>query len=150
MGDAGGQGSARKCPELALVDLGDVEGFGEIGEENQLYAFQLVDGLYKRTKVTQEGHVSPNFEEFSDVDVRYAVPERVHTLVFTWEKWFPFADPVQQKGWLIDIRCSSSYIVTGRKHKVRKIVNSGTWLCSYVPKTKKHCHFRKLHDKDQQ
>ena len=56
MADAGGLGSARKCPGVALVDLGDTEGFKKGGEEGQLYAFELSDGVYKRKKVTaQEG-----------------------------------------------------------------------------------------------
>ena len=48
MVDAGGPGSVRKCPGVALADLGDVEGFDRSGEEDQLYAFQLSDGVYKR------------------------------------------------------------------------------------------------------
>ena len=48
--DAGGPGSVRKCPAVALADLGDVEGFDRSGEEDQLYAFQLSDGVYKRKK----------------------------------------------------------------------------------------------------
>ena len=47
-----------------------------------------------------------------------------------------FADPVQQTGWLIDIRIYSPYVVTGQQHKVQKVTNSGTRLCSYVPETK--------------
>ena len=48
MVDAGGPGSVRKCPGVALAELGDVEGFHRSGEENQLYAFQLSDGVYKK------------------------------------------------------------------------------------------------------
>ena len=51
MVDASGPGSVRKCPGVALADLGDVEGFDRSGEENQLYAFQLSDGVYKRKKL---------------------------------------------------------------------------------------------------
>ena len=52
MVDAGVPGSVRKCPGVALADLGDVEGFDRSGEEDQLYAFQLSDGVYKRKKIT--------------------------------------------------------------------------------------------------
>ena len=52
MGDAGGPGSTRKCPGVALADLGDTEGFDKGGEEGQLYAFELSDGVYKRKKVS--------------------------------------------------------------------------------------------------
>ena len=118
---------------VALADLGDTEGFDKDGEENQLYAFQLSDGVYKRKKVTQKGIGSLKFEELSDVS--YAVPNQLHTLAFTEGKWFAFADPVQQ-GCLIDIKISPPYVVTGKQHKIRKVVNSGTWLCSYIPETK--------------
>ena len=50
MVDTGGPGSVRKCPGVALADLGDVEGFDRSGEEDQFYAFQLSDGVYKRKK----------------------------------------------------------------------------------------------------
>ena len=50
MVDAGGPGGVRKCPGVALADLGDVEGFDRSREEDQLYAFQLSDGVYKRKK----------------------------------------------------------------------------------------------------
>ena len=137
MGDAGGPGSARKCPGVALADLGDTEGFEKGGEEGQLYAFELSDGVYKRKKVTaQEGGGAQKLGELSDVDVSYAVPKRLHQLAFTGNKWIAFADPTQQTGWLIDIRISSPYVATGQHHKVRKVTNGGTRLCSYVPETK--------------
>ena len=137
MGDAGGLGSARKCPGVALADLGDTEGFEKGGEEGQLYAFERSDGMYKRKKVTaQEGDGAQKLRELSDVDVSYAVPRRLHQLAFTGSKWIAFADSTQQTGWLIDIRISSPYVATGQHHKVRKVTNSGTRLCSYVPETK--------------
>ena len=30
----------------------------------------------------------------------------------------------------------SPYVVTGKEHKLRKVVNSGTWLCSFIPETR--------------
>ena len=115
MANAGCPGSVRKCPGVALADLGDTEGFDKDGEENQLYGFQLSDKVYKRIKVRQEGIGSLKFEELGDVDIAYAVPKRHHMLAFAGGKWFPFADPVQQMGWLIDIRIFSPYIVTGNQ-----------------------------------
>ena len=55
MGDAGGPGSARKYPGVALADLGDTEGFDKHGKEGQLYAFGLSGGVYKRKRVTEGG-----------------------------------------------------------------------------------------------
>ena len=137
MGDAGGPGSDRKCPGVALADLGDTEGFEKGGEEGQLYAFELSDGVYKRKKVTaQEGGGAQKLVELSDVDVSNAAPRRLHTLAFTGSKWIAFADPVQETGWMIDIRISSPYVAMGQQHKIRKVRNSGTRLCSYVPETK--------------
>ena len=107
MADAGGPVSVRKCSGVALAGLGDTEGFDKDREENQLYGFQLSDGVYKRKKE------SLKFEDLSDLDLAYAVPKRHHMLAFAEGKWFPFADPVQQTGWLIDIRISSPYVMTG-------------------------------------
>ena len=79
---------------------------------------------------------SLKFEELSDIDISHAVPKRLHSLVFTGSKWVAFADPVQQTGWLIDLKISSPFIVTGKNHKLRKVVNSGTRLCSFIPETR--------------
>ena len=138
MSDAGGPGSARKCPGLALADLGDTEGFEKDGEEGQLYGLQLSDRVYKRKKVVtqQEGSGARKLSELSDVDVSYAASRRLHTLAFTGSKWVAFADPVQETGWLVDVKVSAPYVLTGQEHKVRKVTDTGTRLCSYVPETK--------------
>ena len=116
MVDAGGPGSVRKCPGVALADLDDVEGFDRSGEEDQLYAFQLSDGVYKRKKVhPSEGTGSLKFEELSDVDISHAVPWRLHSLAYTGSKWVAFADPLQQISWLIDLKISSPFVATGKK-----------------------------------
>ena len=74
-------------PWVALADLGDTEEFEKGGEEGQLYAFELSDGVYKRKKVAaQEGGGAQKLGELSDVDVSYAVPRRLHTLAFTGSK----------------------------------------------------------------
>ena len=86
---------------MALADLGDVEGFDRSGEEDQLYAFQLPDGVYKRNNFTPSE--SLKFEQLSDVDTSHAVSRRLHNLACTGSKWVAFADPVQQTGWLIDL-----------------------------------------------
>ena len=122
MVDAIGPGSVRKCPGVALADLGDVEGFDRSGEEDQLYAFQLSDGIYKRKKFTpSKGIRSLKFEELSDVDISHAVPRRRHSLAFTEDKWIAFADPIQQTGWLIDLKIASPYVVTGRSISFEKL-----------------------------
>ena len=41
-------------PWVALADLGDVEGFHRSGEEDQLDAFQLSDGVYKRKNASHQ------------------------------------------------------------------------------------------------
>ena len=138
MCDAGGPGSAIKCLGLALTDLGDTEGFDKVRENNQLYAFQLSDGVYKRKEVTQEKNRSLNFEELSNANVSHADPKQTHTLAFTGGKWFAFADPIQQTGWLIDIKLSSPCVVTVQQHKVRKIMISGTLPgCALISPTRK-------------
>ena len=98
---------------MALVDLDDVEGFDRSGEEDQLYTFQLSDGVYKRKKfITSD---SLKFKELSDVDISHAVPRRIHSLAFTGRQWVAFADHIQQTDWLIDLKISSPFIVTGKK-----------------------------------
>ena len=79
---------------MALADLGDVEGFNRSGEEDQLNAFQLSDGVYKRTNVTKEGIGSLKLLELSDVDISHAVPRQLHTLAFTGSIYVAFVDPV--------------------------------------------------------
>ena len=135
MVDSGGPRSVRKCHGIALVDLSDTEGFSREGKEDRLYAFQLSEGVYKRNFVTLEGEGSQKFE-LSDIDTSHAVPKRIYMLAFTGSKWVPFADPLQQTGWLTDIKNISPHVVTGKEHKVRKVVNTGTRLCSYIPETK--------------
>ena len=132
MVDAGGPGSVRKCPGAALADLGDVEGFDRSGEEDQLYALQLSDGVFKRKKLTPSE--SLKFEQLSDVDTSHAIPRRLYNLALTGRKWVAFADPVQQTGWLIALKIASPYIVTGKNHRLRKVMNSGTRLCSLSPR----------------
>ena len=98
-----GAGSVRKCPGAGLADLCDVEGFDRSGEEDQLYAVQLSDGVYKIKKFTpSEGIRSLKFEELSDIDISHAVPGQLHSLAFTGDRWVAFADPVQKTG------CSST------------------------------------------
>ena len=97
----------------------------------------MSDGVYKRKKFTpSEGIGSLKFEELSDVDISHVVPRRLHSLACTGSKRVAFADPVQQTGWLIDFKIASPYVVTGKEHKLRMVVNSGTGLCSYIPESK--------------
>ena len=76
------------------------------------------------------------FGELSYTDTSHAVLKRIHTLAFTRSKWVAFADPLKQTGWFIDIKIISPHVVTGTEHKVQKVVNSGTRLCSYIPEIK--------------
>ena len=124
-------------PWDALVDLGDIEGFDRSGEEDQLYAFQLSDGVYRRKTFTSSELIrSLEFEELSDAGISHAIPRRLHSLALTGDKWVAFADPVQQTGWFIDLKIASPYVVTGKEHKLRKVVNSGTRLSSFIPETR--------------
>ena len=119
MVDAGGPGSVRKCPGVALADFGDIEGFDRNREEDQLYAFQPSDGVYKRKKFISSE--SLKLEELSDVDISQAVPRRLHSLAFTGSKWVAFADPLQQTGWLTNLKISSLFVVTGKTINFEKL-----------------------------
>ena len=83
-----------------------------------------------------KGIRSLKFEELSDVDISHAIPRRLQSLAIPGDKWVTFADPVQQTGWLIDLKIASLYVVTGKEHKLRKMVNSGTRLCSFISETR--------------
>ena len=109
-------------------------------EAERKTSFTLSSCLMGSTKekkfIPSEGIRSLKFEELSDVDISHAVPRRLHSLAFTGDKWVGFADPFQQDGWLIDLKIASLYVVTEKKHKLRKVVNSGTRLCSFIPETR--------------
>ena len=96
----------------------------------------LMGSTKEKSSPPSEGIRSQKFEELSDVDISHAVPRRLHSLAYTGNKCVAFADPVQQTGWLISLKISSPLVVTGKKHKLRKVVNSGTGLCLYIPETK--------------
>ena len=96
----------------------------------------LMGSTKEKSSPPSEGIRSLKFEELSDVDISHAVPRRLHSLAFTGDKWVIFADPVQQTGWLIDLKIASLNIVTRKEHKVRKVVNSGTRLCSVITETR--------------
>ena len=75
-------------PRAGFSRSGDTEGFEKDGEENQLYAFQLSDEVYKRKKVvTQEGSGgAQKLSELSDVDVSYAAPQAAPHAGVHWEQ----------------------------------------------------------------
>ena len=106
-------------------------------EAERKTSFTLSSCLMGSTKekkfIPSEEIRSLKFEELSDVDISHSVPRRLHSLAFTGDKWVAFADPVQQTGWLIDLKILSRYVVTRKEHKLRKVVNSGTRLCSFIP-----------------
>ena len=105
-------------------------------EAERKTSFTLSSCLMGSTKEISLPPLRPKFEELSDVVNSHAVPRRLHSLAFTGDKWVAFADPVQQTGWLIDLKIASPYVVTGKEHKLRKVVNSGTRLCSFIPETR--------------
>ena len=93
-------------------------------------------GLQKK-KYHQRGHWVTKIRRVERRWNLTCCPKALHTLVFTGSTWVALADPLQQTGWLIDLKILSLYVVTGKEHKLSKIVNCGTRLCSYIPETKK-------------
>ena len=137
MVDAGGPGSVRKCLGWLWLTLVTLKGSIEAERKTSFTLSSCLMGSTKEKNVPpSEGIRSLKFEELSDVDISHAVPRRLHNLAFTGDKWVAFADPVQQTGWLIDLKIASPYVVTGKEHKLQKVVNSGTWLCSFIPETR--------------
>ena len=121
---------------MALAVLGDIEGFARSKEEDSCTLTAVRRGLQKKKKVTKEGIGSLKLEELSDVYISHAVPKQLYTLAFTGSKWVAFSDLIQQTGWLPDSKISSPYVVTGKEYELRKIVNSGTRLCSFILRRK--------------
>ena len=91
MVDAGGPRSVRKCSGVALADLGDVEGFDRSGEEDQLLAFQLADGVYKRKKFAPFGSIK--FEELRTLISRTASQGGFITLRLLGTNGLPLQTP---------------------------------------------------------
>ena len=71
-------------------------------------------GVYERIEVDLEGEGSLTLGELTDLDTSHAVPRSIHMLAYTGSKLIASADPVQQTGWLIDIRIMPLYVVTRR------------------------------------
>ena len=114
-----------------------LKGSIEAGRKTSFTLSSCLMGSTKEKKFTpSEGIRSLKFEELRDVDISHAVSRRLHSLAFTGDKWVAFADPVQQTGWFIDLQIASPYVVTGKEHKLRKVINSGTRLCSFIPETR--------------
>ena len=83
-------------------ELAKVLGFSQITFEAE--KMLLRNGPTRSSKIytTDEPH-------------RLAVHREVYIhLAFTGSKWVAFADPVQQTGWLIEVKISSPLIVTGK------------------------------------
>lgn len=130
MVDPGGPGThnIKPCTTLGLVDLGDTDGFDVSGIENQLYAFQLSEGTYKRKEITSNGGGVNKFSELADVNVDGVVVNKPHHLVLSDDDtWVPY--PVDN--WDLDFEIKQPYVSIGRNHALQKIQNSGKLLASY-------------------
>ena len=97
--------------------------------------FQLSDGVYKRTQITQEGIGSLKFGALDDVDVSYAFENRVLTFVYANMKWVAFCGPPLTDGMG---NCREDQLSVRHNWAVKQdsIVNSWTSLCFYIPETK--------------
>ena len=143
MVDSGGPGASdniKVCTTLGISDLGDTIGFDDPGKENQLYAFQLEDGTYKRKEISANGDGGgggpQTFGELSDVNLEAAVSNKPYQFVLTDNsEWIPYLDPVTTNGgWDLDLKIEQPYIHIGKNHEFRKIQNSGKLLAAYHSK----------------
>ena len=88
-------------PWVTLADFGDTEGFNDDGEEDQLYAFQLADGMYRRKKLPQEENGPLKFEKFSNVDVSHATPNGFIRLCLMGKSGFRLRTPSNKQDRLL-------------------------------------------------
>lgn len=132
MVDQGGPGTVniKACTSTGLADLGDTVGFDEPGKENELYAFQLEEGIYKRKEVSVGG--VQTFGELTDVNLEAAVQNKPYQFILHGDEWIPYFDPLAANGgWDLDVKIEQPYIHIGKDHELRKIQNSGKLLASY-------------------
>lgn len=143
MVDASGPGQYKQCTTTGLANLGDTDGFGEPGVEDKLYGLQLSDGIYKRKEITFKLPAVdlPSLEDLSNVDISEKVPNtRNHFVLLDNGSWVLL--PVIR--WLVDIRLAPPYVLSGRSHTIKKIINTGTMLASYTPWPKKDLLLRRV------
>ena len=115
MADTGGPRSVRKFHGTALAILLTLK--VSAGTERKV-DYMLSSCLKGYTKVTIEGKFK--FDELSNRGI-YAVPKRVHSLVFTESKWVAFADPIQKQDGLFTKTSSL------RTSLLRKSTKFGRW-----------------------
>ena len=158
MGDNSGPGR-RKCFGVSLVDLGDVEGFDSPPINNQVYGLEFANGIYRRKDIStgtaesnlldtsigvedkvygfkfknnaynQEEIKPEKLEELSDVDFKDAEINVKYNLIKNNKgKWF-LMKPIN---WVINLSVTPQNIFVGKQHRLKKIMNNGSALVSYV------------------
>ena len=163
MGDNSGPGRKR-CVGSSLVDLADVEGFDNPPIKNKVYGLEFANGIYRRHSIdgssggnnnlldtsigeedkiygfkfkdnsyTQEIIKPEKFEELENVNFENAQPNVMYQLVKnSIGEWFL----MKHINWIIDVNVNPQNIFMGKQQKLKKIMNSGTALVSYVSNRK--------------
>ena len=129
-----GPGARReKCFSVGLVDLGDVEGFDSAPQENEIYGLKFNSGFYRRSVVpTSPGREETNFEELvntedAKIHVHYCLVKNAEGI------WSLIDTP----NWIIDIQIIPMSLMSGKSNRLKKIMNRGSALISYVPSKNK-------------
>lgn len=140
MVDSSGPGShIRKCNTLAFTDLADLEDFETPGIENKIYGLKLSEGVYKRAEIPVAVEAVPvKLSDLSDVEIErdIAINTRFNIVRNDIGKW-KLLKTIEKDDWWINIAVTSPYVMTGREHNLKKIINNGRLLASYYPAKKK-------------
>ena len=139
MTDSSGPGIRReKCFSVGIVDLGDVEGFDSIPQENAIYGLKFNSGVYKRSIVPTSSpgreERETTFENLNNVDFNDA---KIHTHYSLVKNAAGVWILVERPNWIIDIRITPTSVLSGRSNGLKKIMNNGSALLSYVPSKNK-------------
>ena len=134
-----GPGSRIKCFNVGIADLGDVEGFDSPTQENVVYGLKFVAGVYRRFVVPN----SPGQETFEGLNTDDAKAKVEYTLLKNAEGIWTLID---KPNWIIDIQITPTSVMSGKTDSLKKVINNGSALLSYVPSKKKSVLISEVND----
>ena len=134
MTDSSGPGSQReKCFSIGITDLSDLDGFDNTPKENTIYGLKFNSGFYRRAILpSSPDHKDINFEDV--VNVNGAEVFVHYSLVKNKEGIWSL---IESPKWIIDITITPTSVMSGKSNGLKKIMNNGSALISYVPSRKK-------------
>ena len=99
-----------------------------IGVEDKIYGFKFKNNAY-----TQEIIKPYKLEELSNVEFQDVEPNQSYQLVKnSIGSWFL----MKNINWIIDVSVTPKSLFVGKQNRLKKIMNNGTALISYIPNRK--------------